>query len=57
MARRIWLADVDPTIPGPELYTGGRRGNLYQAVWKPWAAFSVTSPTHVNGELNNVVAA
>ena len=53
----VWLADVDPAIPGPELYTGGRRGNLYQIVWKPWAAFSVVSPCHVNGELNNVVAA
>lgn len=53
----VWLADVDPSIPGPELYTGGRRGNLYQIVWKPWAAFSATTPCHVNGELNNVVAA
>ncbi len=23
-------ADVDPRFPGPELYTGGERGNLYQ---------------------------
>ena len=24
--------DVDPRVPGPELYTGGRAGNLYQIV-------------------------
>jgi hypothetical protein len=24
--------DVDPRVPGPEVYTGGKRGNLYQVV-------------------------
>lgn len=34
---REWLGavafvDLDPRIPGPEIYTGGKRGNLYQIV-------------------------
>lgn len=34
---RAWLGaiahvDLDDTIPGPELYTGGKNGNLYQIV-------------------------
>lgn len=24
------VADVDPRLPGPEIYTGGKRGNLYR---------------------------
>ena len=32
-----WLApvahgDLDPEVPGPELYVGGERGNVYQVV-------------------------
>lgn len=53
----LCLADVDPSVPGPELYTGGKRGNLYRVTWKPWAAFSAESLAHVSGELNNLVAA
>jgi len=37
IADGTWLGglaqgDVDPRVPGPELYTGGQRGNLYQVV-------------------------
>ncbi|QDV05215.1 hypothetical protein Poly30_07110 [Planctomycetes bacterium Poly30] len=30
--------DVDPRVPGPELYTGGKKGNLYQIRTYPNAA-------------------
>lgn len=33
--------DLDPRVPGPEIYTGGEKGNLYQVVaHRPWV-FSV----------------
>jgi hypothetical protein len=41
---REWLGalepvELDPRVPGPELYTGGKRGILYQVVPHPDASF------------------
>jgi hypothetical protein len=50
--------DMDPEAPGPELYTGGTMGNLYQVVAHAPSVFSTRVLARVPGrELNTSVGA
>lgn len=42
--------DVDPRIPGSELYTGGQRGNLYQVTAYPHGALDFRLIAHFPGK-------
>jgi hypothetical protein len=42
--------DLDPRMPGKELYTGGRRGNLWQVVPHPHGALETRLVAHLPGE-------
>lgn len=49
--------DLDPRYPGPELYTGGEKGNLYQIVPRRTGGFDTRIVAHVRGhELHTFVA-
>lgn len=49
--------DVDPRVPGTELYTGGQSGNLYQLVAYPHGALDARLIAHLPGrELHTIVA-
>ncbi len=51
-------ADVDPRIPGAELYTGGESGNLYQVVPHRWRVLDNRLLAHLPGRaINTIVAA
>jgi len=50
--------DVDPRVPGPELYTGGKRGNLYQVVTYREGVADNRRIAHLAGrEIHTLVAA
>lgn len=50
-------ADIDPRIPGGELYTGGERGNLYQVVAYPQFAVDHRLIAYLPGcEIHTIVA-
>lgn len=50
-------ADVDPRIPGPELFTGGKKGNLYQLVPYKNGALDVRRIGFLPGcEIHTIVA-
>jgi nickel transport system substrate-binding protein len=42
--------DLDPSVPGKELYTGGKRGDLWQIVAHPHGALESRLVTHFPGE-------
>jgi len=49
--------DLDPRRPGPELYTGGKKGNLIQIWPRPTGGFDAIGVGHVRGlELHTFVA-
>jgi hypothetical protein len=51
------MADVDPRIPGRELYTGGQRGNLFQVVAYPQTALDCRLIAGLEGkEIHTIVA-
>ena len=50
-------ADVDPRVPGRELYTGGQSGNLYQLVAHPHGALDGRLIAHLPGhEIHTILA-
>jgi hypothetical protein len=51
----LWHGDVDPDVPGAELYTGGKRGNLYRITCRPWGAFQTEALCHVEGEIHTLL--
>ncbi|MFQ5845889.1 MAG: hypothetical protein ACE5JG_12975, partial [Planctomycetota bacterium] len=59
---RRWLgglahADVDPRLPGRELYTGGQRGNLFQVGAYPQGSLDCRLIAHFPGrEIHTIVA-
>jgi len=54
----VALADVDPRRPGPELYVGGKRGNLYQVCPQPQGGFDSRIIAYWPGrEIHTLVAA
>jgi hypothetical protein len=63
IADGTWLGglaqgDVDPRVPGPELYTGGKRGNLYQVVAHREGVADNRRIAHLPGrEIHTLVAA
>ncbi len=42
--------DLDPRVPGKELYTGGRRGNLWQVIPHAHGALETRLVAHLPGE-------
>jgi len=50
-------ADVDPEHDGPELYVGGKRGNVYQIRTHPTGGFDARIVTHIPGEEVHTLAA
>lgn len=50
----LWLGAADPSLPAHQLYTGGKRGNLFRVQWKPWGAFSSESLAHFDGEIYTI---
>jgi len=53
----IAYGDLDPRIPGPELYVGGQRGNIYQIVAYPHGAVDCRLIAHVPGhEVHTLLA-
>ncbi len=49
--------DADPTVPGSELYTGGRKGNLWEVVTHPHGAVEGRLVAHLPGEeIQTIVA-
>lgn len=42
--------DLDPNVPGRELYTGGKRGDLWQIVAHPHGALETRLVVHLPGE-------
>ncbi len=63
IADGTWLGgltqgDVDPRVPGPELYTGGKKGNLYQVVAYREGVVDNRRIAHLPGlEIHTLVAA
>ncbi|MGQ0612592.1 MAG: hypothetical protein ACT4PV_02420 [Planctomycetaceae bacterium] len=52
------LADVDPRVPGKELYTGGQRGNLFEIVAYDDETLDCRRVTNIPGrEIHTLVAA
>ncbi|MHC4550259.1 MAG: hypothetical protein ACYTEZ_15925 [Planctomycetota bacterium] len=48
--------DLDPRVPGPELYTGGKRGNLWQVVPHAHGALETRLVAHLPGrEIHTLV--
>ncbi|MBI4879842.1 MAG: hypothetical protein HY812_09320 [Planctomycetes bacterium] len=55
LSDRAWLGafahlDLDPRRPGPEMYTGGQAGNLFQAVAHDLGGFDVALIARLPGE-------
>ncbi len=63
IADGTWLGgltqgDVDPRVPGPELYTGGKKGNLYQVVTHREGVVDNRRIAHLPGlEIHTLIAA
>jgi len=54
----VFQADIDPLWPGPELYVGGSRGNLYQIIAHPQGGFSSRIIAYFPGkEIHMIIAA
>jgi len=50
--------DLDPRVPGKELYTGGRRGNLWQVIPHAHGALETRLVAHLPGEeIHTIVVA
>lgn len=50
-------ADVDPRLPGAELYVGGKRGNLYQVVAHPEGVVDERLVATLPGQAINILLA
>lgn len=50
----LWLGQAYPKLPPAQLYTGGKRGNLFRVQWKPWGTFSSEALAHFDGEIYTI---
>ncbi len=50
-------ADVDPVVPGPELYVGGEKGNLYEVVAHPEGVLDNRLVASLPGQAINILVA
>ena len=51
------VADVDPNVPGAELYTGGEKGNLYEVVPHPSGVLDNRLVASLPGQAINILLA